>query len=128
MVTDYYASVLNTQNNLYSVNTNKAIRYILSNITQDISLMSIAETLELSQSYISRLFAKETGISITKFVNKNRIQYSIKLLLKNELSLHEIAEKSGFNSYNYFLKVFKEETSYTPSQFFENHFSKESLI
>ncbi|MED1443062.1 response regulator [Aeribacillus composti] len=84
-----------------------------------LSLDMVAEYLELSPSYLSWLFKKETGINFTSYIAKKRIEEAKKLLIQTKLNLYEISKAVGFNDVKYFIKVFKKEVSLTPIQFRE---------
>jgi two-component system, response regulator YesN len=84
-----------------------------------LSLDMVAEYLELSPSYLSVLFKKETGINFTSYITKKRIEEAKKLLVQTKLNLNEISRAVGFNDVKYFIKVFKKEVSLTPNQFRE---------
>lgn len=100
----------------YSSHVKQAIRFIRENYHKDISLSIIAEELNVSGTHLSHLFKKETGISLIDYLTDFRIERAKLLLQNSDLELKEIAEKTGFRGYNYFLRVYKERTGHTPSQ------------
>lgn len=100
----------------YSPLIQKAIQYIHSNYAQDISLTDLADSLNVSSSHLSRLFKKETGERFIDYLTNYRIQIAKSLMKEHNIEIKDIYRKVGFQSYNYFLRVFKEKTGYTPSQ------------
>lgn len=95
----------------------KSIEYIHLNYSQDISISSICDYLEINKSYFCSLFKKCTGITFSSFLNRFRIEKSKELLLKSDLSLMNIAIAVGFNNQNYYSIVFKKYTNLTPSNY-----------
>jgi two-component system response regulator YesN len=92
------------------------IAYIDSNFEKDINLEGVAKQIHVSSSYLSRLFKREMGMAFIEYLNSYRVKMARKYLEEGEHNLYEISVKSGFNSYNYFLKVYKEYTGLRPSE------------
>ena len=82
-----------------------------------LSVTTIAEYIKVDRSYLYRLFKKETGASISQFINKYRINNAEMLLINTNLSVKDIASSSGFSDQLYFSKVFKKLTGKSPTQF-----------
>lgn len=64
-----------------------------------------------------------------EYLNQQRVNKAKSLLIRNDISMKEIVEQSGFRNYNYFFKVFKEMVGMTPSAFAAKNrvFSKKML-
>ncbi len=103
----------------YSLIIQKAITQIDADITADLSLKKLAETQKINPSYLSTLFKKETGITLTDFVNKKRIERAKQLLKSTNLQIQTVAQSCGMLDVNYFTKVFKKHTNKTPKEFRE---------
>ena len=101
----------------YSQPIQKTINLIGFNLTSDLTLKSLAQKLSLNSSYLSALFKKETGTTLTEYVNARRIEHSIHLLDTTSLPIQEVATLSGIYSLNYFTKVFKKHIEMTPSAY-----------
>jgi AraC-like DNA-binding protein len=95
----------------------KAIDFIRMNLDQNLTLENIASAVESSPFKLSRQFKLETSQSITEYINKLRINESLKLMENENLSITDISQIVGFNDGNYFTKVFKKITGLTPSQY-----------
>lgn len=95
----------------------RAKEYIQKHYREKISLESMAEALELSPSYLSRLFKKETGICIQDAINEARVNRAAELLLYTEMSLPEIAVYVHFPNQSYFTKIFGRIKGMTPMAF-----------
>lgn len=77
----------------------------------------LANKLHQEYSHISRLFSSVEGITIEKFITRQKIEKIKELLIYNELTLSEIAFKMDYSSVSYLSTQFKKETGMTPSEF-----------
>jgi two-component system response regulator YesN len=94
----------------------KALRYIDEHIRSEISLGSIAPHIQVSPYYLSKLFRKYTGKTCTDIITERRIEEAKKLLVAGKSS-KESCYGAGFNSQNYFSKIFKKITGFTPGEY-----------
>ena len=101
----------------YSYLIGKTITIISYDLTADLTLNNMANQLNVNPSYLSSLFKKECGCTLTEYVNNKRIEYSLGLLRKTDKLVHEIAFDCGIQDTNYFIKLFKKITGQTPSQY-----------
>ena len=83
----------------------------------DLSLTHLSDMMNLSQSYISRVFKQKTGISYVEHVTNMRIEYSKKLLKQTDMSVSEISEKLGYGNPQYYIRIFKSHIGITPGQY-----------
>lgn len=88
---------------------------------QHLSLKKIAEEIFVNPSHLSRVFKKETGLSLTNFINKKRIEEAKVFLKKGNISVTDVAFMVGFNDLNYFSKVFKKYTGLTPTNYMKKN-------
>ena len=96
----------------------KAIQYIKQHYTENISLQSVADHVNLSLSYLSNLFKKELRISFVDYLNRYRIERAKELLIGTQMKSYDIAVQVGFSpEYTYFSKVFKKVTGLNPNEF-----------
>lgn len=93
------------------------LEYVKINFLKDISIQTLSEEFYVNPSYVSRLFKKELGKTFTEYLSALRIEHACSLFEKTDLSIAEIAEKSGYDDYFYFNKVFKKFTGKTPYQY-----------
>jgi len=100
----------------------KTTNFIKKHYAEKLPLDSLAKEVFLSKSYLSSIFKKETGLSLTEYITKVRVEKSKKLLLENNSSLAQISGQCGFKDQSYFTKVFKKETGVSPKQFRNNYF------
>lgn len=95
--------------------------YVYGHYREKIYLDNIADTLGISSGYLSRLFKKETGISLQDFINDVRVDKAANLLIYSEETLTGIAEYVNFPTQSYFGKIFKQKMQMTPKQYRELH-------
>src|SRR5699024_6471296 len=91
--------------------------YIKHHINDDVSLHKVAEHFFYNSSYLSRLFKAKLNINYVDFVNDIKIKLAQHYLQKSQLSVAEVSMKSGFNSYKYFAKTFRNHTNMTPTEY-----------
>ena len=103
----------------YSLPIQKVITYIDTDLTADLSLSAQATLLKLSPNYLSSLFKKETGTTLTNYVNNKRIEHAVYLLSSTDMQIQNIAQYCGIPDVNYFTKIFKKVMHKTPSEFKE---------
>ncbi len=110
-----YIKTQNTssQKNIYQ----KIVKYIAEHYQNDITSFDAAKTLHINNSYFCRLFKKNFDCTFQNYLCMYRIQISKSLLRDTELSISEIASKTGFNSISYYSKKFKELNFSTPAQY-----------
>lgn len=94
-----------------------AIRFIQSHLTENLSVNYIAAQIGYSSSRFTTLFQQELGISPYHFILQTRIKHSKQLLQCSNMTVQEIAFRSGFNSVANFCTVFRRETGKTPNEF-----------
>ena len=93
--------------------------YVYGHYREKIYLDHIADNLGISNSYLSRLFKKETGSSLQDFITDVRVEKAANLLRYSEETLPGIAEYVNFPSQSYFGKIFKQKMQMTPKQYRE---------
>ncbi len=111
----------------YSPMTNKCIKRIIEKLPEKVSLDDLAKELKISAKYLSALFNKETGSSITDFMQDIRVNEAKHLLTGTDLSYLEISNLLNFSSQSYFNLVFKKKTDLTPKEYREQALSQNSI-
>jgi AraC-like DNA-binding protein len=101
----------------YSLPIRTVMNQISFHLDSDLSLEALADLAGLNKSYLSSLFKKETGETLTNYVNTKRIDHSIYLLNTTKLNIHEISALCGIDDLNYFTKLFKRNKNMTPSEY-----------
>ena len=100
----------------YSQPVQKTVIRIDSDLTADLNLSSLAEAQGINASYLSALFRRETGETVTDYVNRKRVELAVHLLSTTSLQVQTVAQHCGFADVHYFTKVFKKLTGETPRQ------------
>jgi AraC-like DNA-binding protein len=95
----------------------KAMQYITNNLHEDLELEKIASHCLVSHYYLSHLFRKETGTTVTAFIKKARIDKAMDLLLRPDYSVADVAYSVGYQDPNYFSKSFRTHVGMTPTEF-----------
>ena len=104
----------------YSPPVQKALTCIDANLAGNLSLRTLAETLNVSSSYLSTLFKKETGQTVTEYINQRRIKHAKHLLETTRLQIQTVAQHCGIVDVQYFSRVFKKITGTTPKEYRES--------
>ena len=101
----------------YSSVVQRAITYVDADLSADLSLSALAAALGVNPSYLSALFRRETGDTLTEHVNRKRIERAAQLLQATKLQVQAISQQCGISDVNYFSKLFKKYTGITPRAF-----------
>jgi AraC family transcriptional regulator of arabinose operon len=110
---DLYRTLFSTETSPNYINAVQ--NYINFNYMQpDISIESIATSLNLNRSYLTRLFKRSTNMSIQYYLIKTRMEYAIRLL-KSGCSVHDTARQVGYVDPFNFSKAFKHFYGISPS-------------
>lgn len=91
--------------------------YVEENFRENITLDEIACYFKYSSNYIGRLFKKNEKIKISDYLNNVRVENICNLLQTTNISITQIANQSGYNDCQYFMKVFKAKMGTTPGKF-----------
>ena len=105
----------------YSSYVGQTITLVQYDLTADLSLKTTAAQLNVNPSYLSKLFHKECGCTLTEFVNRQRIDRAVLLLSNSKKAIQDIAAECGIQDVNYFIKLFKRQTGLTPNQYRRNY-------
>ncbi|MNC32217.1 Melibiose operon regulatory protein [compost metagenome] len=77
----------------------------------------IAQNVHLNADYLTRIFKKEEGISISKYIINRKIERAKNLLADTNKSIGEIAAMVGYYNYSSFNRVFTKEVSMSPQEY-----------
>lgn len=100
----------------YSKLADEILSYINQNINSQIRIDAIATHFFLSESYVCRLFKKQTGTTVNKYVSARRITIA-KAALDEGKSVSEAYEQSGFSDYSSFFKAFTKTVGISPKKY-----------
>ncbi len=91
--------------------------YIKDNYKQTISLEELADLINVSKSYLCRIFKETHGITPIKYLQSIRVNKAKQLLSSTDMKLKKICSETGFNDISYFCMIFKEHEGMTPEEF-----------
>ena len=94
-----------------------ALEHVRINSAQHITLACLAEFCHCSESYLSRLFKRHTGVNVNTYINKVRIEQAKNALRHTRLPVADLALACGFNDPNYFSRVFSQIVGIPPSEY-----------
>lgn len=94
-----------------------ATDYMDANYNNNISVDTVAEYVQRSSSYLSRIFKESTGMTINDYLIQLRIKRAMELLKQLDVSIEEICREIGYANVSYFNKMFKTRTGLTPGQY-----------
>ncbi|MFD2614362.1 response regulator transcription factor [Paenibacillus gansuensis] len=105
---------------------NRIIRYIDEHYAEEITLKGMADLIRMDASYVSDLFKKKTGVTLTHYIQDRRIRAARMLLAETDGTVSEIGRQAGFENDNYFIKIFKRFCGMTPNEFRKQEAKEES--
>ena len=94
----------------------KTKSYILSHLAEDLSLTVIGKAMGFNSVYLSRIFKRQTGISIREYIEACRMDLAKKLIVNSRMKIYEVAEKCGYQNPAYFIKIFRAHFGITPQE------------
>ena len=124
MVRDYCAYVRRYSLKEFSPAVQKVMNYVNLNVSEPLTLKSLAAMCFISPSYLSALFKQETGTTLIDYINTQRVNRAAQLLEQNNHSIAAVAEEVGILDVNYFTKIFKKTLGVTPTRYRREHKEK----
>ncbi|MBD2867861.1 helix-turn-helix domain-containing protein [Paenibacillus arenilitoris] len=95
----------------------KVRRHIEEHLHEEFSREQAAEAVYLNPAYLSRLFRRETGRSLTDYLVEVRIAKAKSELESTNIRISDIAVSVGYSNFSHFSKLFKKETGLTPQEY-----------
>jgi AraC-like DNA-binding protein len=95
----------------------KSVRYLNENFSENIKMTELAKMENMCMTTFNLHFKKYVGVTPTKYIIKLRMQLAVDLLLNSDLTIQEIASRCGYNDYNFFTKIFKNEFGMPPTKY-----------
>lgn len=126
MIRKYCLLVTNHSMKSYSLLVRKVLTQIDADLTADLSLKTRAAELGVNASYLSTLFKKETGKTLTEYVTGKRIEHAVFLLNSTRLQIQSIAQRCGMSDVNYFTRLFKSLVGKTPKEYRDSIYGRGS--
>lgn len=112
---------------IYSKPIVKCIDYIYKNLNLRITVPMLAGYIGLHPSYLSKLFKKETGSSISMYIQKRKVETAQNMLKYSEYTPAQISSILAFPTQSYFIEVFKKQVGMTPKKYQERCFRETEI-
>lgn len=110
----YFPSIEKYKNEILEIAS-----YLSKNLEKKHSLSELSKKIGLNERYFNLLFKSTTGYPVFQYLLRLRVDMAKRLLETTKLSITEISYELGFDSSQYFCKIFKSVTGVTPSKFRE---------
>jgi len=117
MIRGYCMLVKTHSTSSYSPMIAHAMNFISLNISDEMNLSKVAEICNANKSYLSSQFKKETGMTITDFINSKKIDHAVFMINAQSGSFSEIAAACGISDITYFTRLFKKYKGMSPSEY-----------
>ena len=99
----------------------KAVDFIEENLENELTVKKISRHLNVSKNVLYNKFHERLHCTVNAYVIKKRIEKSLELLLKTNLSIEEISQKAGFSGASYYSKAFKKQMGISPLKYKKEH-------
>lgn len=130
MIIDYAERMQKIQEPAESKTVTLAMEYVNTNIRSPLLLEDIAEAAHVSTSYLSSLFKKETGETLTSYIQRTRVEEAKNMLKFTDTEFIDISNYLCFSSHSHFIAVFKKYEGITPKayrdKYYRKHFGQEA--
>lgn len=122
-VMDYavYLSALLKQNTKESPYITEALAFIKTHFKKNINMAMVANQVSVNYTWFSEKFKEHTGVNFNEYLKRLRIDEAKKLLEKGTYKVYEVSERCGFSDVKYFMKIFREETGMSPTEWSKKH-------
>ena len=117
MTLEFAALMKKNKAKIYSRPVRRTAEYICDNLHAKLTVGKIAEQTGYDRSYLSTLFRKETGETISGFIRRKRLETAKELLAVTDKPCSEIADTLGFSSQSHFTELFRARYGITPQKY-----------
>lgn len=93
------------------------MEYIWLHYSEHMDNSSIAEAINVSPNYLTKIFRQHVGSSLHKYITSYRLEQAQKMLMSGKYNITEVSQKCGFSSIHIFSKLFKQECGISPSAY-----------
>jgi len=117
MFTAYCRLVYHHSMKQYSPIVKKTVLIIDSDLSAELTTHMIAEQIGVTPQYLSTLFRKEVGLTVTEFIRDRRMKHAMYLLSTTKLQIQTVAAHCGIMDVQYFSKMFKKHVGKSPKDY-----------
>lgn len=107
-----------------SVYTRQALDYVYDNLHKPMTVSQIAKAIGVHESYLSKLFSKEMGQSLSAYIRHKRIQTAQYMLVYSDFTCAEIAQYLAFSSSSHFTSIFRQDVGISPLKYRKQHYRR----
>lgn len=90
--------------------------YIKENIAEELNVEMLARLVNLSPDYLTKVFKKETQLTLNDYIIQQRMFLAKELLMTSNMSVNRVSDKTGYTNYSYFSKAFKKYYGVSPRE------------
>lgn len=125
MIMEYTSQMReNKKSNIYSRQISRCIDYIYNNLQLKLTVADIADYLQMTPTYLSKLFAREVGMPISSYIKEQRLKAAANMLLYTDSGISEISEYFNFASQSHFTNAFQKMYGMTPKKYRDSYTAK----
>jgi len=95
--------------------------YISNHLANPLSLTQLADHFQIGKTTLCQTVKRDFDMSVNQLITKLRVEKATQLLHSEQRSISEIAAQVGIPDFNYFSKVFKKATGFSPSAYRKRH-------
>ena len=117
MIREFCKAIRNARTSRYSAMVQSVLYCLEHDYERKISFSSLAEDLEISETYMMTVFKKEVGMTPNTYLTQVRMRHAALLLSHGGMSIADISSAVGIPDANYFVKLFKREYGETPTHY-----------
>jgi two-component system response regulator YesN len=114
MLTDAMRQTKETQ---VSAIIKDAMAYMTLNYNQELRLKDVAELVQISPQYFSKIFKDDVGVNFIEYLTQLRMDKAKEMLKESNRTIKEICFEIGYNDPNYFSRLFKKNVGVSPTDF-----------
>lgn len=114
----------NTSENSIQDDIDQILLYISNHLDEDLGIDKLAAKVYLSEGYLSLSFKRKTGMTISRYIKKCRMEKAKELLRTTNMRLGEICDTLGFSSVSYFCQSFREYCGISPDKYRKNEMNE----
>lgn len=102
--------------------TAKIKEYLRCNADSGLTASKAAKALGYNPDHLCRIIRRDSGMTLSAYLNKLRLDKAKNLLLNSSMKISDIAYACGFSDDKYFMKLFSKKENITPTEYREAHF------
>ncbi len=117
MIKDFIDLIDRDRVSEYQYPISKIVKYIYANGAKKLSVSALADMYHMSPDYLSKMFHQEVGITLSHFIQQQRIEIAKNFIEFSDMSITDISNILEFCNPAYFTKIFKKHTGQSPKTY-----------